>query len=119
MVSRLTHHIAKMRLRFKTLYVIGPVMVGFLLLSFHRFNYKTLGSISTCVNSLPTDGEEEKCNLPTDYIVDSDHVSYPWIGDPTCKHFPVQVSEESEETNVIDNGFATSLQGIKPGPSGL
>lgn len=82
-----------MRLRFfKDFYVMGLVMTGLVLLSFYRFNYETPIITNTCKYPSAIADGQVKCNLPADYITDSDHVTYPWIGDPTCQHFPVQVN---------------------------
>nr|WBD92698.1 putative WSC domain-containing protein 1 [Daphnia magna] len=83
-----------MRLRFfKDFYVIGLVMTGLVLLSFYRLNYETPIITNTCQYPSAIANGQAKCNLPADYIIDSDHVTYPWIGDPTCQHFPVQFAK--------------------------
>ncbi|XP_057368665.2 sialate:O-sulfotransferase 1-like [Daphnia carinata] len=82
----------KLRL-FKDFYVIGLVVTGLVLFSFYRFNYEMLITTNTCNYSSSVANGRQKCDLPTDYITDPDPVSYPWIGDPTCQHFPVQFAK--------------------------
>ncbi|XP_057372312.1 sialate:O-sulfotransferase 1-like [Daphnia carinata] len=84
----------EMKLRRKELYAIALATAGVALFSLHRLNYEGSHIVSSIIgtfgNSWLIAGKEKNFTLPPDYIIDPDHVSYPWIGDPTCQHFPVQ-----------------------------
>ncbi|KAI9561326.1 hypothetical protein GHT06_012282 [Daphnia sinensis] len=83
-----------MKLRRKELYGVALATTGVALFSLYQLNYvesHIMGSIiGTFGNSWLIARVEQNYTLPANYIIDPDHVSYPWIGDPTCQHFPVQ-----------------------------
>lgn len=85
-----------MKLRFKDLYAIVLLTTGLLLISFHHFNSSASDNAITTslckTSSTNNDAKGQECISPDEEDqVDQELASYPWIGDPTCQHFAVQV----------------------------
>jgi hypothetical protein len=109
-----------MKFRFKDFYLIGLLTTSLLFISFHRFIKSAVNTISLCKISSAVDSKGQKCISPYDEV-DQELASYPWIGDPSCQHFSVQVKKivmqfESKEISLTSSN---SSRKIKHGPSGL
>jgi hypothetical protein len=75
-------------------YFLGVLLFGLSLTMVMTFRSTNINSISVVVDS----GQNQNSNQnqtttskPNKQLVELGQVSYPWIGDPTCQHFPVQV----------------------------
>jgi hypothetical protein len=85
-----------MKRRLRDYYFICFLTTGLILISLHHFNNSSSAenTISNCkTNSAPSDATKQHQDCIADYDeVDQELMAtYPWIDDPSCRHFAVQV----------------------------
>ena len=115
-----------MRANSKEFYFIGFITAVIILLSAHHFNNSSAVNTNSYCKTTSLSGTEGQECVPAYDEVDQELASYPWIEDPTCRHFAVQVkicfglkiflTQSIEETFLC---CSNSLRRIKRGQSGL
>jgi hypothetical protein len=85
-------------------YFICFFTTGLILISLHHFNNSSSAdnTISICkTTSAPSDATKQHQDCIADYDeVDQELMAtYPWIDDPTCRHFAVQVKRLFHSSN--------------------
>jgi hypothetical protein len=74
-------------------YFLGVLLFGLSLTMVMTFRSTNINSINVVVDSgqnQTSNQNQTTTSQPNKQLVE-EQVSYPWIGDPTCQHFPVQV----------------------------
>jgi hypothetical protein len=82
-----------MALQCQHFYFLGVLLFGLSLTMVMTFRSTNINSISVVVDSgrnQTSNQNQTTTSQPNKQLVE-EQVSYPWIGDPTCQHFPVQV----------------------------
>jgi hypothetical protein len=81
----------KMALQCQHFYFLGVLLFGLSLTMVMTFRSTNINSISVIDSGQnQTSNQNKTTSQPSKQLVE-EQVSYPWIGDPTCQHFPVQV----------------------------
>jgi hypothetical protein len=82
-----------MRVNSKEFLFICFLTTGLILISLHHFNSSgdANNTISICKTNSQSDAKRHRDCIPDYDEVDQELASYPWIGDPSCRHFAVQV----------------------------
>jgi hypothetical protein len=93
-----------MKRRLRDYYFICLLTTGLILISLHHFNNSSSAdnTISICkTNSAQSDATKRHQDCIPDYDeVDLELMAtYPWIDDPTCRHFAVQVKRLFHSSN--------------------
>jgi hypothetical protein len=82
-----------MALQCQHFYFLGVLLFGLSLTMVMTYRSTNINSISVVVDSgrnQTSNQNQTTTSQPSKQLVE-EQVSYPWIGDPTCQHFPVQV----------------------------
>jgi hypothetical protein len=85
----------KMKRRLRDYYFICFLTTGLILISLHHFNNSNADNTISICKTISAQSDATKRHQ--DCIADYDEVdqelmaTYPWIDDPSCRHFAVQV----------------------------